>query len=950
MEEILKKLTKYFSFIYILFFLTIFITMGYQSFLKPEKFLNYDLNNISNDYCQKYNSSMNNLEKYACENDFKKSKIIYLQFDAIANDHFHEIIKLHKYNITHFKTIKLTGYKKSPRCHEMHFTGHFSRNIPFYPIQRDNILLQMKNIGMKIVYLGEEKPIFKIISHQNVFDSYKVFNKSEQKFPFQGICSNLNASKFNSKELNESLKKFSDQIGKVKDEFLNEKDFPVYDEIEKFISKNDMNVSNCKEFMNIINEDKNLFYFYSIDDINHFYFKYHWMCYESLYVIENMLIKFMEFVDDHPEYILVSSSDHGGQKYYGEDNYMNHGTDEYNNYPFHFFYTKELKDKYDEWKTGIQNITVEKIAVTLPQLIKGINIPLEATDFPLIIGNNNTFRIAACKSKEFQLRSFMEKYVEKYEQNKNIFNKIIKKLNESEFVKNIDENKFDENYKEKYYEFLKEIQDEIFMTVYNYHKDGFLLFFLKSIFCLFLYFIYYNTSNLYKKLFEKKDFSFFNIFFILFIFLFLNFDNFSLIFNNDTIYNILIKSRILNYIFILIFFIIILIKEKITFKENLFSYFIYLIIILIFSYLTKKFDLFIKMKIFFLYKPFNKIIDLIITVPLSFLLTNIMINNFKSYYFKNKKNSIYLLFAILNLFFHILIFIYDLNSHSFLKTRTNSILYFIILPILFIILICVVLFCFPYYLKLNHSFINENEILYKKEVLFPLFKLAYYYYHFYISDMTEKFFLVIFIIPFLEFSVYLFNKIDEKINKYKVFYVLMIIIHIDLSFILFQKYYTFDVTIKESLNKTIASENGVVYPMTGGIIIGAHILKYYLLLACYLISLFKLEFNKFINNDTNIIFILLKIQLCSVLATLFILINKKGVENDDVMDAFIFTIAKISVFLICDCFILIVLWVLNIKSKIVEHVDSKKEELISNENNDSNENIKQYLKLNEGNI
>ena len=57
------------------------------------------------------------------------------------------------------------------------------------------------------------------------------------------------------------------------------------------------------------------------------------------------------------------------------------------------------------------------------------------------------------------------------------------------------------------------------------------------------------------------------------------------------------------------------------------------------------------------------------------------------------------------------------------------------------------------------------------------------------------------------------------------------------------------------------------------------------------------------------------------------------------MDAFIFTIAKISVFLICDCFILIVLWVLNIKSKIVEHVDSKKEELISNENNDSNENV-----------
>ena len=168
----------------------------------------------------------------------------------------------------------------------------------------------------------------------------------------------------------------------------------------------------------------------------------------------------------------------------------------------------------------------------------------------------------------------------------------------------------------------------------------------------------------------------------------------------------------------------------------------------------------------------------------------------------------------------------------------------------------------------------------------------------------------------------------------------MIIIHIDLSFILFQKYYTFDVTIKESLNKTIAYENGGSFPMTGSIIIGAHILKYYLLLACYLISLFKLEFNKFINNDTNNIFILLKLQLCCVLATLFILINKKGVENDDVMDAFIFTIAKISIFIICDCFILIVLWILNIKSESVEHVDSKKEVFIFNKNNNSNKNIK----------
>ena len=50
----------------------------------------------------------------------------------------------------------------------------------------------------------------------------------------------------------------------------------VYDEIEKFIIKKKMYVSNCKEFINIINEKKKIvFYFYSIDDINHYYFKFH---------------------------------------------------------------------------------------------------------------------------------------------------------------------------------------------------------------------------------------------------------------------------------------------------------------------------------------------------------------------------------------------------------------------------------------------------------------------------------------------------------------------------------------------------------------------------------------------------------------------------------------------------------------------------------------------------
>ena len=950
MEEIKKQLTPYFSFIYIFCFLIVFIIMAFESLLKPEIFLGYNLDLISNDYCQKYNKSMNDLEKLACNNTYKKSKIIWLQLDGLAIDLLHEIIKLDKYKIVHFKTVQLTGYKKSPRCHEMHFTGHSSRNVFGFKVNRDNLLVQMKNVGINLHYMGESNPIYQLFSHLNVFESSEIFQNSFEKFPMSRICNNVDLPNYHSKELNESLAKFSDNFGYIKDEYRKDNNsFILYDEIEKVINKDLINISKCDEFNKIINEDKNLFFYLTlVDDNNHNYFKHYYLNTQHLFMVENILLKFMEFVDTHPEYILISGSDHGGQSYYGEDNYINHGKNEYNNYPFHFLYTKELKEKYSEWKKGIQNMTIEKIAVTISQLITGINLPLESTDFPLIIGNDTIFRIAACKSKEFQLRSFMEKYLEKYPTNKNLFDKIITKLNNSEYVKNIDKSLYDEDYKEKYYEFLKEIQKDILNEAYNSQKDGFQRIFITIIFLFMICFIIYNISNFYKKYFEKQNYNFSNIMFIFFMLFFLNFENFFIVFyNNDSLY-ILSKYRIINYILIAIFLMFVIIKEKINYKDNLFYYFLHIILIIISSYFIKKYDLFIQMKKFFNYKPYNKIVDLTISIPLSFVLTNITIFQFKSYYFKNKSDkNIFSLFAILNMIIHILIFIYDLNSSVILKYPSINIVCGIIIPLFLLIFSFFILFLFSYYLKLNINFLNENETLYKKEYLFPLLKLSYYYYHFYLSDMNEKFFLVIFIIPFLEFTVYLYNKnVEEKLRKYKIFYILMLIIHIDLCFILFQKYYSFDVTLLETLNKSIGVINSKKHTVIGGIIVGLHILKYYLLLVHYLISLFKLDTNKFINKDTNIIFIFLKIQVCFIIAILLLLINKKGIENDDVMEYFIWAVGKLSVFLFCDLYILSIICFSNLKNKKNTKLDSKIEGLISNENFDASDNNKQYLILN----
>ena len=116
---------------------------------------------------------------------------------------------------------------------------------------------------------------------------------------------------------------------------------------------------------------------------------------------------------------------------------------------------------------------------------------MEAIEFPLIIGDDPIFRIAACKSKEFQLRSLMEKYINKYPKNKNIFDDIILKLNNSEYVKNTDEIKFNKEYQEKYYEFLKDIQNDIFNKLYYTHRKIILYIFVKILFFFILYLLLY---------------------------------------------------------------------------------------------------------------------------------------------------------------------------------------------------------------------------------------------------------------------------------------------------------------------------------------------------------------------------------------------------------------------------------------------------------------------------
>jgi hypothetical protein len=212
----------------------------------------------------------------------------------------------------------------------------------------------------------------------------------------------------------------------------------------------------------------------------------------------------------------------------------------------------------------------------------------------------------------------MEKYLNKYPKNKNIYDDIILKLNNSEYVQNTDEIKFNKEYQEKYYEFLKDIQNDIFNKLYYTHRKIILYIFVKILFFLILYLLVYNLRKLYNNIFENNSINFKNIMFIFFIFIFINIENIFMLFENNNYYNALIKARFINYILITIFLGYILIIEKqLKIKKHLF-YFFCLCFIIIFAFIIQKTDLFVKIKILFNYQYYNKIIDITISLPLSF--------------------------------------------------------------------------------------------------------------------------------------------------------------------------------------------------------------------------------------------------------------------------------------------------------------------------------------------
>ena len=72
----------------IVFLIFLLIVENRYIFLNFEE---YNLDFIINDYCQKYFENLTTIEKYSCDNKYKKSKFIWIALDGLAYDLLYEL-------------------------------------------------------------------------------------------------------------------------------------------------------------------------------------------------------------------------------------------------------------------------------------------------------------------------------------------------------------------------------------------------------------------------------------------------------------------------------------------------------------------------------------------------------------------------------------------------------------------------------------------------------------------------------------------------------------------------------------------------------------------------------------------------------------------------------------------------------------------------------------------
>ena len=777
-------LRAYFLISIFLFAAILFIVYGFFNldFLKGN-----NIDEYTNNFCQSNSSSL------ICKNKYKKNKFIWVFVDGNAYDQLVLLKNKEKYGIPIIFRGKGEGYKHtSPLFSEM-FSGVISRSIFYSELKTDHIFKQLYSANYSMNFLGMNHPVNKLCGVKTkTFKNRRILKEHE----ICSFCDFCNVT-YNIEDswCKNYYKTIINRDERLLPEISKEK---IYSDLDKHF-KNDnkdilenIDLNDCfkKSFIEFNGKESLVYYNTEIDKNNHLFTKDHIKTITEEYNTEIWLIKLMKWIDEHPDYALIVNSDHGGQKFYGEDDINNHGLDIEGNEAIIFIYTKEFKDNYNKLK--LDNIYYNKLdpSSIISQIFENVNIPLQSSGISYPIGNDSLFRYVAYKSKEVQLINQLNTYKTKYPSYEISLNKIIYKIKNSEFHKVKEEQYdkyFDEKFSEKSINFIKEIQTEVTNVLNDKNKNVFNHFILfLGIVIIFSIFILYQIYELFQIV--KEDgikFSFY--LFILFISLFIA----PFIYYCAKEFSIFDRIKFAIFITPFCLFICnILIKFHFSQSTTFYSSIIILlfgIISIIFHYT----EAFIHLKKFFSTIVNSRSLNVSVLYPILFLeLHYDLRKNYLNTNLQIFKYPIYNVIRAIYYLYIILILVFDMSTENYFFEHT---------PFNYFITISIYLLLFVIFIisELIIKFNKENQLNNKNE---ELLKIILFLYQFFISDESNRLMILIMFILLEYFSDLIYAK-QKNINK---IIIAIIIINLnEMFYLLANRVYSFE-SSKKYFSRTIA--------------------------------------------------------------------------------------------------------------------------------------------------
>ena len=896
-------------FIQIIFVLGI-IMIGTNLLLNVDLTKSINLKQETNDYCQSFTSpeSKNSLEYLACNNKFKKSKIILLLLDSLPFDKLHELTNLDESRIPNFFRGKGLDYKQSGALFENIFTGKFSRNYMASQTEYDTLSQQFKNANMNVFYKIKYFPLSQLINH-------KLFTKVEvhkgEVIPLSRFCERERSffekyfSKVNDYYVDKTISSYKNDLN---EDILYKR---VHEELNYKFERMHKYYSDCfakNNFFSVV------YFTDSLDHLIHSSNKNFPTVTYTIFYAEQVIKQIIKWINEqHGEYALAVASDHGGQYYYGEDALCNHGCNHPGNEAVLFVYTKELGENYEKYKIinkdNIPLISLNDFPCLIAQTLKDVNLPLESTCTPRYFGNDPVIKYSSIKSKEVQLKKYIEKLCRKYpELSDEYHRKYDDKLNKHKYLdyfKDMDSiSQTEDKIFDEYVNYIMSIQKELLNDVIksSHSKTYYIIFYMSYIFFIVGFFYCFRKlvliiRNKILKINSKRDViekqialekeedekendnSINNIIltklvrYIIFIFILLLADPIvCLIFHNSLNISNYINYSIYFKFFGLLFLIIAIAYSNNTLHKKNYKKVVYILIIILISHLIMSYiELFIYIDKNVNNNAKSDFFKIYLSYPLLFIYAIIELYSSRNYYFY-KMRYIYIIIPYLIYATYYMIK-YDITVKQHMPAHNPEEILF--MRRIYFMIILFLIFIKPFKFKKKEGIKEFSNVIFNTKLFFIAIIN-------FICIETERVPMLIFLNFTLFYLCICFKK--EKDIFLKLIYLIIISCYPQIFYIGNQGTYTMDLSIKIEIK--VPAKYADDLPVVSGIFFTLHKLKYYIITSTYVFSLYKRPKNKAMNFYDEFARLIFLIQLFGIVIV-FLFYLKREIEHSYIQVLFL---------------------------------------------------------------